>query len=234
MEDYFGIRSRVDVKANSGSTAFMAMAPGVGLAFGTPTTTGGLNPASAILEQKPQGTHSDEDVCLSQLNSAGTAVDIITARVSQSTGLPSADIHGALDMNSQRITNVGTAVAAGDAMSLAATLGAFMPKIGGTFLGSVKHGDYVAEYFGTGDDSAIYYNGTNLVIDPDLVGSGVVVIGGDLTVNGDVSASEVEATSFKVEGTSGATEYHEFTDGDSNSHTVDLQGGIIVQWDISV
>lgn len=37
-------------------------------------------------------------------------------------------------------------------------------------------------YFGDDDDSGIYYNGTNLIIDPDLVGSGKVILAGDARV----------------------------------------------------
>jgi len=45
--------------------------------------------------------------------------------------------------------------------------------------------DNVKTFWGTGFDSAIYYNGTNLIIDPKVVGTGAVDLnGGNLTTTG--------------------------------------------------
>lgn len=46
-------------------------------------------------------------------------------------------------------------------------------------------------YFGTGDDASINYDGTNLVINPKVVGSGKVNITGNLDVNGDLNLGGV-------------------------------------------
>jgi len=45
--------------------------------------------------------------------------------------------------------------------------------------------------FGTGEDAKIYYDGTDLIIDPDLVGSGIVLIGA--TGNDDMKLTNLEA-----------------------------------------
>jgi hypothetical protein len=42
----------------------------------------------------------------------------------------------------------------------------------------------VAATYGTANNASVYYDGTNFVIDPDTVGSGNLVVGGNETVNG--------------------------------------------------
>lgn len=44
-------------------------------------------------------------------------------------------------------------------------------------------------YFGTGDDAYLEYDGTDLVVEPNAVGSGVVAVSGDLTVEDEAYAA---------------------------------------------
>jgi hypothetical protein len=50
--------------------------------------------------------------------------------------------------------------------------------------------------FGAGNDATIHYDGANLNINPDLVGSGGVIIGGDLTVTG--ATTTVSSTTLTI------------------------------------
>lgn len=52
MEDYFGINAAGSVRSPA-TTSYVAAAPGVGFALGTPTTDGGLDGGSAIFRQDP-------------------------------------------------------------------------------------------------------------------------------------------------------------------------------------
>ena len=78
--------------------------------------------------------------------------------------------------------------------------------------------DNIQSFFGTGNDASIYYNGTNMVINPDVVGTGYVLIEGtdylSLDVLGDTHtsgtiarASSTVAGNFTVKGriTAGGT-----------------------------
>ena len=52
---------------------------------------------------------------------------------------------------------------------------------GGTILaGGMSFDDNVKLLFGTGDDASIYYDGTNLIIDPQEVGSGELIVDGPI------------------------------------------------------
>lgn len=51
-------------------------------------------------------------------------------------------------------------------------------------VGSAYFGDNNAIFMGTGTDASIYYDGTNLVVNPKLVGTGNVNVLGDIAVSG--------------------------------------------------
>ena len=53
-----------------------------------------------------------------------------------------------------------------------------------TWLANQKFNDNIEIQFGTGADSAIYYDGTNMIIDPKKVGSGYLQINGDIWQEG--------------------------------------------------
>jgi hypothetical protein len=74
--------------------------------------------------------------------------------------------------------------------------------------------DNVKILFGTGSDSGIYYDGSNLYIDPDLVGSGYVAITGNLYVPGIMRSPTTTLTisSGQVTVT-------------RNNHKIDTEGG---------
>ena len=57
--------------------------------------------------------------------------------------------------------------------------------------------DNIKATFGTAGDADIYYDGTNLILDPDVVGSGDVVISGGLTVNG--TTTTLNATTLTID-----------------------------------
>ena len=84
MEDYYGIGSTVDV-AVAETAAHVTVAPGVGFALGTPTTVGGLNPKSIVVQQDPADT-TNQRLLISQLNAAGAAIELVKSWVDQSSG----------------------------------------------------------------------------------------------------------------------------------------------------
>jgi len=49
--------------------------------------------------------------------------------------------------------------------------------------------DNAKQMFGTGSDASIYYDGTNLVVDPKEVGSGVLSVAGGVTLEDDINLS---------------------------------------------
>jgi hypothetical protein len=69
-------------------------------------------------------------------------------------------------------------------------------------------------YFGTGDDASMYYDGTNLIINPKEVGSGILDVAGTIQTDGYNSA----------DGTAGITTT--FVDGGGN--TIGVKDGLIV------
>jgi len=87
---------------------------------------------------------------------------------------------------------------------------------------------------GTGGDAEIYYNGIDLVIDPDAVGAGAVAIGGNLTATDIEASGTVDATGgYKYGGTSGITASISFEDNAGQTHDVEVDGGIITQWNVT-
>jgi len=85
-----------------------------------------------------------------------------------------------------------------DVQFFGATSGKFVKWDEGT--DSLELPDNTNLTFGTGQDADISYDGTNLVIDPDVVGSGVVQVNGGITVGVDDTGQDVQffgATSGK-------------------------------------
>jgi hypothetical protein len=71
---------------------------------------------------------------------------------------------------------------------------------GMTINGSVKiHADNQSLTLGAGDDASIYYDGANLVVDPDVVGSGGVYIAGRLLLPmGEVNYFSTTGTAISI------------------------------------
>lgn len=84
---------------------------------------------------------------------------------------------GVLNMGSQQIQNMAAGAAVGNPVELLQAITAFMGQAGGTFTGDVTYVDNVKATFGTGGDADIYYDATDLRIDPNVVGSGRVLFG---------------------------------------------------------
>ena len=59
---------------------------------------------------------------------------------------------------------------------------AALPLAGGVLTGNAVLGDNIKVLFGTGSDAPIYYDGTNLIINPKEVGSGVLSVLGDISI----------------------------------------------------
>ncbi len=103
--------------------------------------------------------------------------------------------------------------------------------------------DNAKAVFGTGADAEIYYNGTDLIINPDAVGAGSAAIQGACTISNTLTVSAnvtidtggfVDAAGgFKDNGTAGIDKSFVFTDGDAFTHDVVISGGIITQWDVT-
>ena len=80
--------------------------------------------------------------------------------------------------------------------STTTTAGAALPKAGGTMTGSLKHGDNVSAYWGTGDDLQIYHDGSNSRVKDG--GTGNLYISGDadvLITNSAGNETKLKATS---------------------------------------
>ena len=83
---------------------------------------------------------------------------------------------------------------------------------GNNFLGT----DNSKSYFGTGLDASVYYDDTDLVIDPDENGSGKVLIGA-------TADDEIDAGSYSVGGVAGVSGSFTTTDG----KTVTVTNGLV-------
>ena len=79
LEDYLGLGTG-EVKGNTGTTAFVMAAPGVGFALGTPETDGGLANGSIIFDQQDSTSDSLEPFQISQVVS-GTVVKLMEGKV---------------------------------------------------------------------------------------------------------------------------------------------------------
>jgi hypothetical protein len=75
-------------------------------------------------------------------------------------------------------------------------------------------------YFGAGDDASIYYDGTNMLINPKVVGTGILDVAGVLQTDGYNSS----------DGTAGMTDTRSFNDADGNAHAVTIKNGLITGW----
>src|SRR3990167_8222743 len=76
---------------------------------------------------------------------------------------------------------------------------AALPLAGGVLTGNVVLGDNIKALFGTGSDASIYYDGTNLIINPKEVGSGVLSVLGNILLSGYLSL--LAGSSIRVSGT---------------------------------
>lgn len=261
MEDYLGLGS-VDVRGQS-SFSYLTAAPGAGFALGTPKTdAGGLLSKSVALEQDLSDSNEPLRVC--QVNSSGTATDILRAELNQSTGevrvvasgsgaiiiprggdadRPSGawsgasgslrissegasdvlemydaqgatwstvgggggggedhggltglgdDDHtqyllvdgtramtGALAMGSNKITGVTAGTLSGEVATVD-NLTPYALKAGAVITGDYQWQDNDEIQLGTGQDSRLYYDGTNTIWNPKAAGSGHIEIQGDL------------------------------------------------------
>lgn len=63
-----------------------------------------------------------------------------------------------------------------------------------TSLGGFRVSDNVKNYWGTGNDGSIYYDGSNLIINPKEVGSGILDIQGSTNITGDLKQKNGNAT----------------------------------------
>ena len=93
-------------------------------------------------------------------------------------------------------------------------------------LGNLRFIDNEKVYFGTGDDAEIYYDGTNLVIDPAAVGAGVLSIltdvnlgANDLTTTGILKVGQIDDSSDRL------------SIDPNNRYLVDSGGSIIFNWE---
>jgi hypothetical protein len=85
------------------------------------------------------------------------------------------------------------------------------------------NGDNDKIYLGAGKDASIYYDATNLVINPKEVGSGILDIAGVLQTDGYNSS----------DGSAGMTDTRNFDDGDGNAHAVTIKNGLITGWTVT-
>lgn len=79
-----------------------------------------------------------------------------------------------------KVTNIAAGAVAGDAVEVVQAVTVFVAKTGSTMAGDLVHNDNVGGVYGTGSDAKVSYDGTDLVIKPDVVGTGAVKIDGPL------------------------------------------------------
>ncbi len=203
-EDYFGINSIVDVETPETDNVVL-FTPGVSLAFGTPTVAGGVNIKGVIVDQ--DFTDNLNPLRIRQFNSSGVLVDLISASITQDAAadptvvfpggaaivLPSGNdaarpgtpVAGSIRVSTQASADVVEFFETQEAQwtaleTVIAANGKFALIAGQAFTGDCSWTDNEGTLYGTGLDASIKYDGTNLIIKPDVVGSGVVQIDGHL------------------------------------------------------
>lgn len=73
---------------------------------------------------------------------------------------------------------------------------------------------------GAGNNASVYYNGTNMIINPKVVGSGIVDVSGTLQTDGYNSS----------DGSTGITTTKSWVDNGGNTHDVTVKDGLITAW----
>ncbi len=76
---------------------------------------------------------------------------------------------------------------------------------------------------GAGSDASIYYDGTNMIINPKVVGSGIVDVSGTLQTDGYNSS----------DGSTGITTTKSWVDNGGNTHDVTVKDGLITAWTVT-
>lgn len=83
LEDYLGINTVENVRTLS-TASYLAVAPGVGFALGTPTVAGGLGSRSVVIAQDLTDTDNDR-LLVRQVDSSGVHQTLVTAQLDQAT-----------------------------------------------------------------------------------------------------------------------------------------------------
>ena len=73
--------------------------------------------------------------------------------------------------------------------------------------GDIFLADSKALKLGTGNDASIYYDGTNLVVNPKVVGSGTLYVAGTSTITGDLYTGQTAGDRVLVMGGANATSF---------------------------
>ena len=76
---------------------------------------------------------------------------------------------------------------------------------------------------GAGSDASMYYDGTNLIINPKLVGSGILDVSGTLQTDGYNSS----------DGSTGITTTKSWIDNGGNTYDVTVKDGLITAWTVT-
>ena len=94
IEDYL-LDTGADVELVT-TQAFLALAPGVSLAFGTPAIAGGVEPKSAIIRQLPAATDIDRPLVVYIVDATGALQEMIRVDLDQATNAKTTTIAGTL------------------------------------------------------------------------------------------------------------------------------------------
>jgi len=171
-----------DTPATYGISGDHLVSDGAGIVWETPTPP--AVPTYLGLSDAPS-TFTGDTLQLVRVNAGETALEHVdgdtlytpTAQVFEKDGSVTAT--GAFNMGANKVSNLGAGAVAGDAVEIVQAVTAFMPNTGGTFTGAVTHSvgdltlnDSIRATFGTGGDADIWYDGTDLRVDPAVVGSG--------------------------------------------------------------
>lgn len=175
---------------------------------------------------------------------------------------------GNLLMGNNEITGLKAGLAAGNAVELVQAVGAFVAIGGSTMTGAlimaanIELNDNRATIFGTGGDADILYDGTDLVVDPSVAGTGKMLFkdnkkiafgtgkdaeiyydGVDLNIDPDVVGSgkvdvlgTINATAYQAGGTAGMDSSGTFqflTDEGMKTHDVTVKNGIVTEWTVT-
>jgi len=201
--------------------------------------SGGLLVTDGVLEPFNISTSGLLDVSRS---SASTNTIFSIARLWRgTTGTPASGIGGAFSMLAKNSAGEGANMGYFGARLLNVTNGSEIGELGlfpdwqdsktlttrsflvraisSTIANAYLPADNASLIFGAGEDASIYYDGTNMVINPKVVGSGIVSVLG-----------EVKATGYQSsDGTAGLTATKVFNDG-AVVNTVTIKNGLITSW----
>jgi hypothetical protein len=185
-----------------GYSLFQAGTGGVALGSSL-KNQGGAGGLVTIQAGYGQGSTSTLNSPATNQGGAGGSIEFVAGKGGGASGGSASNVAGANGNMYFQLEAVATASGAG---AVAGTQGNiyFQPDnganpsatpwlvINGTDGNTYLPGDTRTLYFGAGNDCSILYNGTNMIIDPKVVGSGVLQVSGNTTITNGSNSSQLK------------------------------------------